>query len=614
MNLIALIATITSIVVFYFIGHILSFILRIKPYSDFAANAFVKTVLGLLFCVFVCAVICTRGNTVLWGIQIVGLLCWFNNRDNNCSLKIPENKELFAVAIIIAFSLVSFFYQAWHFYNPPYNNIPHADYGFYGVLGELMKEHHTESTVFVSNLFSESNTATPYHYLDSWFGVFIGSIFSMNTVESLYVVVYPILFAMYAISIVVIARTFTSNKIIQLISLFSLFFYPFAWFDFTAPLKEILIPPHFLGYNAFFNPKTEIIALLFALAFVVFRLNQRNFFVAVLLLPVASSVLAPAIFLGLGIFFLLNMIKKTNTIQYNIVSICGMLMVSVFILGFYVLQPKGVQAGEYSVSTIGTSLGMNMIVIIKSCIKLLLFFVIFHLPFILSVAIIKIKDKNVFVSQIGTIKDLIILTLLFCFCGFVFSQICQGLDNASQFYTTVALSLPLVYDLIIVALLSSNKNKFFKYGVALFMILLSVYSLINIHTHPYANDIRKAHKNPYSLEYLSEIQHYSDFLGASFSASFCPHFLSQTDVINLRISSIKDALLTTNSNSFTDYVLKNKHINAIDSLQLSFCQEHTFHFLILEKNEQLPDIFVPKVDTIYIDRNTGERFVVLKQE
>lgn len=316
MNLIALIATITSIVVFYFIGHILSFILRIKPYSDFAANAFVKTVLGLLFCVFVCAVICTRGNTVLWGIPIVGLLCWFNNRDNNCSLKIPENKELFTVAIIIAFSLVSFFYQAWHFYNPPYNNIPHADYGFYGVLGELMKEHHTESTVFVSNLFSESNTATPYHYLDSWFGVFIGSIFSMNTVESLYVVVYPILFAMYAISIVVIARTFTSNKIIQLISLFSLFFYPFAWFDFTAPLKEILIPPHFLGYNAFFNPKTEIIALLFALAFVVFRLNQRNFFVAVLLLPIASSVLAPAIFLGLGIFFLLNMIKKTNTIQY----------------------------------------------------------------------------------------------------------------------------------------------------------------------------------------------------------------------------------------------------------------------------------------------------------
>lgn len=289
-------------------------------------------------------------------------------------------------------------------------------------------------------------------------------------------------------------------------------------------------------------------------------------------------------------------------------------MVPVFILGFYVLQPKGVQAGEYSVSTIGTSLGMNMIVIIKSCIKLLLFFVIFHLPFILSVAIIKIKDKNVFVSQIGTIKDLIILTLLFCFCGFVFSQICQGLDNASQFYTTVALSLPLVYNLIIVALLSSNKNKFFKYGVALFMILLSVYSLINIHTHPYANDIRKAHKNPYSLEYLSEIQHYSDFLGASFSASFCPHFLSQTDVINLRISSINDALLATNSNSFTDYVLKNKHINAIDSLQVSFCQEHTIHFLILEKNEQLPDIFVPKVDTIYIDRNTGERFVVLKQE
>lgn len=609
-----ILAIMISITIFYFIGHCLFSFLRINTYSDNVANAFVKVILGLLLNVFICAVFHTKGNTILWGIPLVGVLCRLNNNENRVSLIKMQQNELLFVFLLIVLSLVLFFFQAKNFYNPPFNNIPHADYEFYGVLGDLMKEHNSESTVFVSNIYSHERAATPYHYLDIWLGVFIGRLFSINMVESLYVVVYPILFALYTIAIVVIARTYTSNLLLQLISLSTLFFFPLAWFDFTISLKELLITPHFLGYYATANPKTEIIALLFAFSFVVYRLNKKNFYLVLMLIPIASSVAAPAVFLSIATIVMFKMIiNNREVIQNNIILIGGLMIIAIFILLFYALQPQGVQTGDFSISEFLSSISRKSVMIVKSCIKLFLFLIIFHSPFIIILLISYTENKDAFIAQYTSMKELFIVIFLMCFFGFVISQIFQGIDNATQFYTMMILSLPLLYIVIVISIFSLVQKQLFKMSIIVFIVFLVIYSVININNHPFAKDLCITRKNPYSTDYLSVIQQYSDMQGASFSNSFCPHYMPQTDSIDLRISSIHESLLGRKNTAFYQFACEHRHIKTIDSLQYFFVKKNDIHFLILEKEDNLPKIFIKEVDTIFIDDKTKEHFVLLNR-
>lgn len=613
MNLIALIATITSVVVFYFIGHILSFILRIKPYSDFAANAFVKTVLGLLFCVFVCAVICTRGNTILWGIPIVGLLCWFNNRKNCVSLMIPEKKELFAVVIIIAFSLVSFFYQAWHFYNQPFYNLPYIDYGFYGMVGEKMVQHHCESTVFVTNIYADSRAASPYHYFDIWFSVMYSVFLKINYVESLYILAYSVLFSLYAFSIIVITRTYCVPKYVQILSLATLCFYPLAWFDFSIPIRDVIFTPHFLGTHSLVCPKNIVIALFMAFSLVIYRTKCRNFYLSLLLLPVVSTITAPAVFIAVSIIlFSLFFLKKEKRKEILYSTIC-VFAIALFILLFYVFQPHGLNTGGYSFDN------LSIVYLFKSVCKLIFCLCLFHMLFIgaITIPLIQKKDKSIIFHNIEWFSFAFVLLI----SGFLFAQMNQGKTDANQFYTSVILILPLVYETCFVCLFALCNKTWQKGIVGVLVIGFCLYSILVSNKNTLNDLIRKAIVFPYEITYMNNVQRsIQDFetpAVASLKNSYYyfPYYYYNDNRFKIETSCISEKCLDNERYSFAEYARQNEQLsNSLEQLQLQFCKFYDIRFLIIDKGEELPDIFVPEVDTIYTDRNTGERFVVLKHE
>lgn len=611
MNVIAFFAIIITLITFFIIGHFVALLLKIDTYSDDIAKGFVKTIIGMLSCITLCAIICSHGNTILWGVPLIACMCYYNNRKNITNVALPTPNELYSIGLIVILALVAFSHQAHLFYNPPYNNIPHVDYGYYGTLGELMKEHHTESGIFVSNLFSESTAATPYHYLDVWFGVLINSVFSINIVESLYVIVYPILFALYTSAIIVITRSFSHKIIIQLASFIILLFYPFAWFDFTLPITEILRQPTFSNFDSLVNPKTEIIAVLFAFSLSIYLYNNKNFYISLLILPIASSVTAPAIFSALGILFIINILQRRKIDKRDVLAIIELTLIALFIMLFYLLQDKNAQTEEFTISTIIETIRLKKTIIFKSCCKLIVVLGIIYTPF--TLALIRLRKRNY--KQYSKLRELIIFTILLCLCGFIFSQISQKLLNATQFYTIPSLILPLIYGIILFITYINENKKHIKITIALYGILLAIYSITNIKAHPTWNSIRYAQQNKYSTEYLSNIKKHSTQIGASFSTSFCPHYFYATDSLNIKTCSIDSSLLFKKNTAFGYYnTIQNTNLNkSIDEIQFDFVKEQDLRFIILEQGQILAPIFDTIIDTIYTERNTKQQFIVLKQ-
>ncbi|MCK9562315.1 MAG: hypothetical protein M0R02_06290 [Bacteroidales bacterium] len=165
-----------------------SFVLRKKTFLK-TSNLFIqiveKSLFGITIIICSIALFYTKGISV----QIISFfsllfLTFFANKNKqiiNKDVPLKLNWKEYIVLLAISFIIYLFHYYSFHL----------PDFVYYGKLSKSLINVKNESILTLYNSYGVNQTLSLYHFGELWLNGFISSFFSLNSIFSLKIIIYP---------------------------------------------------------------------------------------------------------------------------------------------------------------------------------------------------------------------------------------------------------------------------------------------------------------------------------------------------------------------------------------------------------------------------------------
>jgi hypothetical protein len=646
------------------LGHGVLKAVRWSMPSDGFHALFVRAVTGWLVLTGIYAVVMTSGNTVLWGLAVVGGL-WMVVRirlasrtlnadhvtvNSPASLVLPL---LLLFGILLGFTLLHGILQ----FHTPLNNIQHFDQVYYVWLTSKMEMFGVESD---DPLFAgpHSFPAMPYHYADLWLTGLTARAANVSNIIAYAVIVKSLFHALSVFGFLALARTYTRN-----------------WITLLFSLSAVIMTPVLLDYshvqeNAcnLGQAKSSMASLFFIWMLYLQRKGSRMWYLPLLVLTVINIAFAPIVLPALVATSGYLYLRGTDRPGAAYMAV-GTLAVAILLMMFYAWQPRFVK-DPFSLQD-DILVFFDLRYLAHMTYRVVANYVLF-LPYLLPVLLftawkIRRKRKDQLMELLLRQETILAYTAMSILSGWamVFLFWPFAGENASQMNTN---SNFMLFSLLVVMALLATYEKLehsrHRLLLTLFMGILFSYN-IGI----YAKSRQSFLFNPTSIrsaEYILQVSRYFEQSGASIlggSLQSVDEFYangkagSRSELMNgywftpfassldfLYVTSLQTLSTTYEHLDFQTLDLSSEqdrnyywwikktekalrrapfthfhqnytqaHPEATEQeVQVAFAHAHGLGYVVTSGSYPLPELFIPMIDTLFIDGMSGEHFYFLQ--
>ncbi len=599
-----------------------------KPYTKHFTNLMV----GLNIFILTTAIYFTKGITVM--VFMIPLFFYFIFKYKNSSTVQVDKKNmtnfrydfvLFLVAISIG-SLLFFIFRFGQIYNSEFDIpfLPHSDLVFYTNCIDFLTRFGYENS---SCDYANPLGVNPYHYYELWQSAGFSSLLGLNTCLTLILITFSIANILIWIGIIAILEQFKKVEILDLILCFFLVFitgFVFNIYTNVYFMSDILV----YSLNAVtilkFYPN-----YIFLIAAVLFILNKKNndALICLLALPIVHIGNAISIYPVFIIWYFIDFMY-TKKVKINYLMIC--LSSVILIFAFYkILHPSN---SHVSTHFSDIFLKINEVLYWKTAINIIggstIQFALIFMPFWV-LYIFNFKFQHIFV------KENFIIFLIYSISLLGWALLNYKLTS-TQIFANISLNVfNLISILIIILIWVKKKRTVFRiFFIAIFLIAGFINSYRNYQfsydkSGDYLTSIKQESKNfssigafmmdkedyTFSFSYVTTLNILGKYL-IYFDKKTFPLSLSIYDYPyskDSRLNQIeKETIATSSFYRFVESQKLNKQFDSIEKSQLQFIQKFKINYLICTKNVTLSNLLQQRIKKSIIDKNTGERFYLLK--
>lgn len=625
MNGMALLAVIVSLVVLYLVGAAISALFKKEEQSETFYDTFVSLVVGFLAVTTIYAIVKTGGNTVQLAVVLIGIMYLIQNK-----IAKPVFRFFFSGLAIACVSGVFFFcLHGYFYYAQLVDNIPHFDNCVYAYNSYSNAVNGIETTcVYLDGM----PKATPYHYIEGWLTAIIANVFGLNYLETYSICLISILSAIVIVGIISLTKTYTDNLLVIILACCTIFLSA-VLLDYS-PIKQAMA----MGENL-----KDLISAIFLVGFVI-GLRKKNANVLYLLcLPVANAALAPITMSTLFIysFILFYVDRDKRKIVFNLAAI---LVVSLFIAGFYYFQKNDFPVLPHSTSFISDLLGSYSIgwffyLAYRSIVNFAV-----YMPYLLPLVVLFILKRNSFPDWLKSNWRELSLLVVAAICGLICHFLYYPIDNYDSGQLDINFTMILMDIVVLVSMIyvfCQLQQRIPMICYVSFWIIVSAYNIWVFEES--IKSRRSIGSELRSFEYRENILNYFNEHSANrIGGRLLSEQSSKSGISYKKVGDIYsmgfihngiDGLAAINLTSMHKLSDEQRHWNSIipqsnifnsvypdslltkneDSLQLEFIKKYELGFILCDSKTELPTVILPFVDTIFTDSKTGERFAFLKQ-
>ncbi|HNW69196.1 MAG TPA: hypothetical protein PKI01_02240 [Bacteroidales bacterium] len=648
MNFYMLFIIIISLLTLYVAGSIILFIIKLKKTDDAFYSVFQKLIIGFLSVTFVYAGLMTYGNTVLWGILLVGVLVCFRIRKLNQFHDTKEKisfrlvkQDLFAIGVILLLGIAFFIFQGSFFYNKPINNLPQSDFALYSTVIDNLNQFGIESFAHAKYVVVDSTSPMPYHYPELWFAAMICHIFGVLALETQIIALHSILATILSFGMIALCRKFTKSIIWQIFSVLSIYLSGLLFFR-ILPQADIYV------FANGWNPKTMMISVFFVWFAILAVQRSKLYYFPLLLLPIINIATAPTIYTSLMVFVLWHQVSRKRRSPEMMQIAVHTILMAFFIGVFYFLNSKSAATGSFNTESIINGLLYDKLKSFKIIAGSISIFLSLYLLYFLPILFVFFsKNKLLFFQKIKEIRILILMIIIIFIVGLLIWSISHPIVDSIQFFYLPTLLLvnigvfatyAIIYDF-----LKKVMPKMSTVFVLYFLILLCVnfaflkntpfYRFMptnKMYSVQYVDEVVNKLKSENSNKIIAFIRQPEMIQGywvavTSYEKAFYIHlYLSNFKSISLDAlytstehydpitkARIEDYLKETSFYKFAYNKSTVINKNDISQLQYDFVVANVIKYILVDKNASLPLQFEPIIDTILVDPLSGDRFVFL---
>jgi len=618
------------------IGFFISYFFKLN--NSLEKALFEELALGLIFWVLLTSIISTYGKTVMLGFVILGVFAFFYKQTSQVKkLNLKNLAFIFLESFIInAFIFIVF---AFFIYNSGKIVPPHPDFVFYGKTAYYMLNFHQESKQ-LEYFYPKMNNPIPYHYFEMWLTSFFHWLFKSNTILTLCLVVFPLATSTAYWAFKVLFSYFQINEILGYILSFLFLFIAGIFLGFYKSISFLAYIDVF-AQNNFQYPRIIFINISILWTVILFLKKQNIQAILILLsLPVISITTAPAVFTGIVLYaiFYYFFFEKNITILLKMISPAFLL--AFYIGGFYVFS--SFFSGE---SDLAKGFSQNTQAFdfqyFKTVLNIILGtgiqHIILYFPFI-TLLILHFKSFKVFFNFLKKNPFIILFLLIEVLGLFVWGVLHRSTDGVqafSNFSTPLLNTLMVILMIISLAQLQGLKKKITWAIIALFLVV-NIFNTFKHSPNPppqteeyieKTQEILSERKNKVGVLLTNSKNYNSELIVNLDFATYANHLALSSSKFHLLPISIFDIPLDTTearfqqnratviNTSFYRFTTKQKQSNTFKSIeqsQIDFIKKHKIEYVIATANTQLSPLLKEKVKKEIIDKNTGERFILLK--
>lgn len=625
MNWIALVAIIVSIVVLYFVGTIIT-----SPFVDDSKDSFydtfVRLVVGFLVVTTIYAIVKTGGNTVQFGLLLLGAFYIVSK-----ALKKDIRKPVFNISIVgistaCAVGLLFFVYYALFYYNTPINNILHNDYYVYAFNSYSNQLSGIETTgVYLDGMLKVS----PYHYIEGWFCALIANTFCINYLETFSICVQCILSSIVVLGLISLAKIYTS-KLVLIIFACTTISLSAVLLDY-APIRQSMA----MGGNI-----KDCIAAMFIIAFMISIMKGNTNYLWLLCLPIANAALSPIIMSTLFIFafVLYKLDKNKSKLIYNLVEI---FVIGIFLVLFYVLRQNDFPHVNTSASFVPVLISSYTLVDFLHIAYRTIVNYAMYVPYFIPLIFLFVIKRNLIGEFFLSHSKQLIFIVISAICGLICHYLYYPINKVDSDQLDTLVNMTLMNLIVLISFLfvcQKLENKISKCIFYIFIVIVSAYN-VWIFTESIVSR-RRILANEVDVDYRNNIMSYfsnnkishigarllpSDLLGSVYmnacdiyQMGFLGGSLDGLAAICISpLSMLEEQSSCTSvfppNNIFNNYLSQFDTSYDLDSIQVDFITRYDLGYIIVHKHAELPNAICPLVDTVYTDNITGEGFVILKK-
>ena len=642
MNWIALLAIIFSLVIFYIAGSFVLWLLRTAPKAEVFYETFVRLIVGLVSVVSVYAIVKTCGDTILWGFLVVGVLYLLYAKINKLLLGkycvgnlLPDGKKvLLPVLVMFLLGFAFFLFQGSFFYATPINNMPHGDYAFYATVSSVLDDFGVEASDWQSVVIGGSTAPSPYHYFDIWLPVIFINILHGDTYEAFVVVTQSIYMVILAMGMIAVTRKVTENKLVQVLSVFSIFF---------AGLLFVKILPQSSDFIFSNSCSLKYLSVSMFVVWTVLAMLEKKggWYLPMLCLPVVNIITAPVSFTTAVLLLGMSALRR-KSLKHIVLPVVSVFVVAAYIVLFYFLQAGESASGGMSLSTILDAFADDKTkpfkIIFGSFAILLSVYAYYLLPTIVSAVSRKRNDYWTLVKD----NAIVLVSVVTVVCvGTVVWGLTHVMADSIQFFMVSV--IPWINVAIWLLILFSFKiaNKVAGYLVMAFVVLMAALNFYQIEKVPfyrysqkyvdadYVKDVSAAISETEGLHLgvfiqdSSQMFRYWDFNCFGVGAEF-KHFTSDLYLTAVypepnidKFAEIDKPRIqkAVKGNPFQNFMIDYKlaHPDSrYGEIVLEFVKANDCKFVYLSCGCKLPETVEPYIDKRFVNKKNGECFFTLK--
>lgn len=477
-------------------------------------------------------------------------------------------------------------------------------------------------------------TASPYHYFDLWLSGSISSIFKTNYMHTFQLISYPLGFLTIIFGFLGLLENFITKPISLIIKILSICVLTFTGIFFTKFTNLDFYNRYGYWYciNAFNHPK-YIISYLYIIAFLTLFINKKEYFGILILLGLVIAQIATSLSIlsSIFIYYTILIVYSKNRKYYK--YIYSILSIAILILIFYLIMGKNdnVHSQNFNFRNIIAIFNIsNLFFVLKQFIGDGLLGYLSMNILTLLIIFFSIIKKNIIDLILLKYRNIIILSILLFTTGLLYQFLLRNIlfDNY-QFFSTVATPLFYIIYFLILLYIFTITTKFIKLIIVLFIIFNLIKSPI-----PYNS------KSIYNSEYLNETHEIFDKLnpiGVSIISK--EYYIKYTNNSNPLFGTIAPYICIWNKNAhlipisvfdipkkddysnsvklspfyiFVKNQMKIKKFISIENSQIEFIKQNKIKYIITCPDVTLNKKIMSITKKIFIDKFSGEKFVLLK--
>jgi len=486
-----------SIFITYITGKIITSSFSGKTNNFF--HLFTSLLLGLVVISTSFAIYKSGGKTIMLLIIPMGTILFFyyKKQIKQPTFKLHEIKQDI-LYLLLLFTIIQM-YQNWFFFDYSNNTIKsiYTDTYWYSTFCDSQKNWGIENYFRSFSYFfrKEEVGLVPYHYPELWLTALFSILFKIGTIQSMYLIVYPILICSFLIGIISVFEKILTNRIVLIIISILLLFTSgttCSWYN-SIHILQYSHTIADISLMGLFGTKYTFVYPFLLLGFMLLFQNKQilSFFI-LSAIPIFSVSFLPPIWGGLICYALFSFLFLKQIDKRTILITIGIILLNLILFLFFYNRFKSTFSNDFAINFIidryyknGHFIFLNIKAFVGNTLFYVLKIVIIYFPIIIIGIFTWIE-----------INKILILIFIMIGLGIITSSFFLGFTDGNQFANNILICASIVQILGLSILIkqytnSPNKRYFILIALILIGIFYSIYWDIqrkNIGTRWYKED------------------------------------------------------------------------------------------------------------------------------